>query len=264
MRIRILTENTALSPELIAEHGLSLYIETGNHRILFDAGQSDAFAKNAQKLGVDLSTVDLAVLSHGHYDHGGGLMRFLELNDRAPVYVSRHAFGAHYNASGRYIGLDPVLMQHPRLIPSQGVMNIGEGLTLCACEDLPMRTPPDSAGLTRREGDAYLPDDFRHEQYLLIREGGKDILISGCSHRGVLNIADAFEPDVLVGGFHFMKLDPGQPEDAQRLEHAANALLAHRTAYYTGHCTGEAPYAFLKALMGGRLMPLCTGQTIEL
>ena len=101
MIIRILTENTTACPELTAEHGLSLYIEANGLRILFDAGQSDAFAENAQRLGVDLSGVDLAVLSHGHYDHGGGLMRFLELNDHAPVYVSSHAFGGHYNASGK-------------------------------------------------------------------------------------------------------------------------------------------------------------------
>lgn len=264
MRIHVLMENSACSPDLTAEHGLSLYIETAGRRILFDAGQSSAFADNAQKMGVDLSAVNLAVLSHGHYDHGGGLMRFLELNDHAPVYVSRHAFGGYYNASGKYIGLAPELAGHPRLIAARGVMDIGEGLTLHSCEGLHMHTPLDSAGLTRSEGEAHLPDDFRHEQYLLIREGEKTVLISGCSHRGILNIAAAFEPDVLVGGFHFMKLDPECDADRERLERAADALLAHKTAYYTGHCTGEAPYALLKARMGGRLMPLSTGMTIEL
>ena len=264
MRIHVLVENSACSPDLTAEHGLSLYIETAGQRILFDAGQSAAFADNAQKMGVDLSAVDLAVLSHGHYDHGGGLMRFLELNDHAPVYVSRHAFGGHCNASGKYIGLAPELAGHPRLIAAKGVMDIGEGLTLHSCEGMHMHTPLDSAGLTRSEGEAYLPDDFRHEQYLLIREGEKTVLISGCSHRGILNIVSAFEPDVLVGGFHFMKLDPECDADRERLEQAAAALLGHKAVYYTGHCTGEAPYALLKARMGGRLMPLSTGMTIEL
>ena len=262
MRIWILTENTTCSPELTAEHGLSLYIETNGLRILFDAGQSEAFADNAKKLGVDLSAVDLAVLSHGHYDHGGGLMRFLELNGRAPVYVSRHAFGGYHNASGKYIGLAPELMGHPRLIAAQGVMEIGDGLTLCAGEDMPAIAPLDSAGLTRCECGVQVPDDFRHEQHLLIREGEKTVLISGCSHRGILNIADAFRPDVLLGGFHFMKMDPQLPEDARRLEEAAQVLLGHKTLYYTGHCTGEAPYALLKARMGERLMPLTTGLEI--
>ena len=57
--------------------------------------------------GVDLAAVDLAVLSHGHYDHGGGLARFLELNSTAPVYLNEHAFEPHYHGAERYIGLDP-------------------------------------------------------------------------------------------------------------------------------------------------------------
>ena len=72
MIIKVLSENTAASDEFGCEHGLSLYVETGKHRLLFDTGASDLFAKNAARLGVELSAVDTAVLSHGHYDHGGG------------------------------------------------------------------------------------------------------------------------------------------------------------------------------------------------
>ena len=81
MKIVTLMENTACREHLSFEHGLSLYIETQNQKILFDAGQSGAFADNAEKLGVDLREVDFAVLSHGHYDHSGGLARFLELKE---------------------------------------------------------------------------------------------------------------------------------------------------------------------------------------
>ena len=92
MRIVTLMENTACREDLAAEHGLSLYVQTDGCSLLFDAGQSAAFADNAEKLGVDLAEVKLAVLSHGHYDHGGGLKKFLEINDTAPVWMNPCAF----------------------------------------------------------------------------------------------------------------------------------------------------------------------------
>ncbi len=92
MRIVTLLENSAFREDLSCEHGLSLYIETCGKKILFDAGQSGTFACNAEKLGIDLAGVELAVLSHGHYDHGGGLAEFLKINQTAPVYLHRDAF----------------------------------------------------------------------------------------------------------------------------------------------------------------------------
>ena len=92
MRITALAENTSVSEKFGAEHGLSLYIETEKYNILFDMGQTELFSENAEKLGIDLSMADIAVLSHGHYDHGGGLKKFLSINDKATVYINRYAF----------------------------------------------------------------------------------------------------------------------------------------------------------------------------
>ena len=96
MKIISLLENTSERDDVKTEHGLSLYIETNGHRILFDMGQTDLFYENASTLGVDLSLVDLAVLSHGHYDHGGGLRKFLEVNSTAPIYLRKEAFLPYY------------------------------------------------------------------------------------------------------------------------------------------------------------------------
>lgn len=263
MKIWTLLENTACREDIRAEHGLSLYIETGTHRILFDMGQSEAFADNAEKLGVDLSRVDLAVLSHGHYDHGGGLGRFLEINHTAPVYLNRDAFAPHYNAAEKYIGLDPAWKDSGRLVFVEEKREIGPGMTLYSCSGREQVCPVDPAGLKVLEDGQLCPEDFRHEQYLLIEEAGKRVLFSGCSHKGIRNIAHWFRPDVLVGGFHFMKLDT-TGAGAEVLEETARELLGYPTVYYTGHCTGERQYEYLKERMGDRLRSLSGGMTVEI
>lgn len=264
MRIRVLMENTSARGDLIAEHGLSLYIEACGRRILFDAGQSAAFADNAKTLGVDLSAVDLCVLSHGHYDHSGGLARFLELNDHAPVYMHRRAAEAHHNASGKYIGVDPALAASPRVVMTGDALDLGSGLSLCTCNALIADCPASARGMTVMKDGQPVQDDFAHEQYLVIEENGRRAVISGCSHKGILNIVRWLSPDVLVGGFHFMKLDPALSQDADILSRAADALLAAPCVYYTGHCTGEAPFAFLKSRMGDRLRYAACGEEILL
>lgn len=263
MKVVTLIENTTGRADLACEHGLSLYIEIGSLRILFDAGQSPAFADNAEKLGVDLSKVDFAVLSHGHYDHSGGLQRFLELNLTAPIYLHRDAFQPHFNAADKDIGVPPALRDCGRLIFTDNRTKIAEGIRLRACNDRSRPYPADTAGLQMLEDGQLRPDDFRHEQYLLIEAQEKRICISGCSHKGILNIMDWFRPDVLIGGFHFMKMNPDGP-DAEFLTLAAEQLLQYHATYYTGHCTGDAPYAFLKRILGDRLHSLTTGSELVL
>ena len=263
MIITTLMENTAIEDGFLFEHGLSLHIQTREHRVLFDTGQSNGFIANAGRLGIDLAAVDMAVLSHGHYDHGGGLMGFLALNDHAPVYVSRYAFDGFYAGEERYIGLEPALKANPRLVPVGDSLEIGDGLTLFSCNERPRPYVMDSYGLNVLRGDALMPDDFRHEQYLLIQEEGMRVLISGCSHKGILNIMSWLKPDVLIGGFHFMKVDPAGSE-REVLDEAARVLLEYNAAYYTCHCTGLPQYEYLKQLMGNQLGHLAAGQQIVL
>ncbi len=263
MIIKALVENTTINEELKAEHGLSLYIETARHRILFDMGQTDCFAYNADKLGIDLSTVDIVVLSHGHYDHGGGMARFLSLNNKASVYINRHAFEPHYNGSEKYIGLEPSLAQSDRLIFVDDYLKIDDELEVFSCNDNARPYDMGNFGLNMLQGKKLVPDDFKHEQYLLIKENDKRVLLSGCSHKGILNIVSWFSPDVLIGGFHFVKLEPDS-DDREVLSLAANILNQYPTTYYTCHCTGTTQYEFLKETMGSKLHYLSTGQTVEI
>ena len=263
MKIVTLIENSAAADELAYEHGLSLYIETNNKKILVDAGQTDLFAKNAEILGIDLAGIDLAVLSHGHYDHSGGLKHFLQVNHHAPVYLSKYAFDRHYHGSDRYIGIDVSLKQSDRLIFTDALTVIDESLSLHSCNQRTRTAAIDSAGLTVLQGDRYIDDTFLHEQYLLIEENETRVLISGCSHKGILNIVSWFSPDVLVGGFHFMNLDP-ETEDKEKLRHAAAALMKYPTTYYTGHCTGSAQFDYMRSIMGSSLHPIHSGTVITL
>jgi 7,8-dihydropterin-6-yl-methyl-4-(beta-D-ribofuranosyl)aminobenzene 5'-phosphate synthase len=260
MKITVLTENTTQLPDFRTEHGLSLFIETGGHRILFDTGQSDLFLENADKLGIDLRTADIAVISHGHYDHGGGLSAFMQINDHAPVYLSRYAFEEHLNRGGKYIGLDPALADSPRITMLSGSLRIADGVELFSGIGCSPVRPIETDGLSMRHGDSVLPEDFRHELYMLVTENSRRILFSGCSHRGILNIVNGFSPDVLVGGFHFMNLDLDE-NGKDVLNRTAEELLRFQTVFYTCHCTGRPQYDFLKEQMGSRLHYLSCGQT---
>ena len=257
MKLVVLEENTACRPGLTAEHGLSLYIETGETRILFDMGQTAAFAENAAALGVDLSRVDFAVISHGHYDHTGGLPRFLEINAAAPVYLSPWAPEPHYNAKDAFIGMTLPERDRDRLIFCPDVFSPAPGMTLK--NTISCTVPIEPYGLQMEQAGRRVPEDFRHELYLEIQEENRRILVSGCSHRGILNIAGYFSPDVLIGGFHLMK-----QEDSRVLSAVADTLLRLPTVYYTGHCTGQTQYDFLKARMDNRLHRLSTGTVLRI
>ena len=257
MKITVLCENTTENPSLTAEHGLSILIETAEKRILFDMGQTEAFARNAEKLGIDLRNVDFAVLSHGHYDHGGGLSEFLRINSKAPVYISSRAFGEHYNGSEKYIGLDENLRSCGRLIPVSENTGISEEAEIAIVSPEQLLCPIEPFGLKIKRNSVLYNEDFRHEQFLMIRENGKICLFSGCAHTGVVNLMGIFMPDVFVGGFHFSKLDP--VKDSERLKRDARRLLSSHCCFYTCHCTGQAQFDLMKDVMGSSLSRIYTG-----
>lgn len=258
MKITALLENTTNSDILQTEHGLSLYIETEKHNILFDMGQSNLFADNAKKLNINLSDVDIAILSHGHYDHGGGLSHFLELNTTAPIYISQFAFEPHYNGNKKYIGLNKSLYQNERFIFTGEELKIDTQLKLFSCNQKERIHSANSSELNMLQNDILLPDDFKHEQYLMIEENNKRILISGCSHKGILNLVSWFKPDYLIGGFHISKLETGEA-----LTNIAKNLNEYQTKYYTCHCTGVEQYNYIKKYISN-INYLSCGQIINI
>ena len=117
-----------------AEHGLSLWVEACGKKLLFDSGASGLFLENAARLGIDIAEADFAVLSHAHYDHGGGLAAFLQANSRAKVYVRAGAFAPRYarRRSGKteYIGIDAALAGNGRVVETGETCTLAPGLTL--------------------------------------------------------------------------------------------------------------------------------------
>ncbi|MBQ7956445.1 MAG: MBL fold metallo-hydrolase [Clostridia bacterium] len=206
---------------------------------------------------MNLKDADIAILSHGHYDHGGGLEKFLEINTNAPVYLSRYAFGDYYNGQEKYIGLDKKLKDNKRLIFTEDELQIDDNLFLYSCNKSEKKYDSGSSGLTELKNNSFIPDRFLHEQYLLIKENSRTFLISGCSHKGILDITEWFSPDVLVGGFHFSKF----PLD-EKLKEYAEILQKSGTTFYTCHCTGTEQYEFMKKYIKN-LHYLPCGKTIQ-
>ncbi len=259
MKITALVENISLNDEIKSEHGLSLYIETEEKKILFDMGQTNLFAENAEKLKIDLTQVDLAILSHGHYDHGGGMKRFLEINQTASVYVNGNAFGQYYNGPEKYIGLDQRLVNETRIRWTEDEYMLSDTMELLTYNQEKAEHPNYGQGLLQKKADCFWSDTFRHEQYLLIKENGKRILVSGCSHKGIVNLALWARPDVVIGGFHLKKV-----EDELELMMLGQTLKKMNIMFYTCHCTGEWQFEQLKKVMGSQLQYLHCGESIKL
>jgi len=279
MNVTVLMENTA--PDgcgLTPEHGLSLYIVYRGKKLLLDAGSSGKFADNARAMGVDLSAVELAVLSHGHYDHADGLRRFFQANGRAKVYVRPGADGAYFSKSPdgyRYIGVGrDIWTEHrDRFVEVQGLFPLAEGAWL-----VPETVrDPEFAGqaadlLCKRGEDDFIPDDYHHEQSLVL-EGEKGLVVfNSCSHGGIVNIVRGVleqlpgrRVSAVVGGLHmFKKGEEGMnctPEYVFRVADALKDLGVEKL--HTGHCTGSAALALLQERFGNGCHALSTGQTLS-
>lgn len=270
MKIITLVENTCGNDSCIAEHGLSIYIETERHKLLMDTGQTDALIRNAEAVGVDLSAVDMVVLSHGHYDHSGGIIPFSGLNGTARIIMQRTAAEPHYNGE-RYIGIDKAILNLPNIVMIDGDKRLDDELFLFSGIAGRRCYPQGNNKLSRIKDGEKLPDDFTHEQCLVVTQGGKNWLLSGCAHNGILNILDRYKeifdglPDYVISGFHMMKRDGEFTEDEKTVIIQTARELAHtNVVFYSGHCTGIPAFELMKEIMGDRLIALHSGVALPL
>lgn len=269
MKIITLVENTTQNPALIAEHGLSIYIETANHKLLLDAGSTDALLHNAEILGIDLTQADTLILSHGHYDHSGGILPFVCKNPHAQIYMQRKALDDYYHGE-RYIGIDKGIARLPQVHLLDGDFKIDTELSLFTNVTGRRHWPKGNIGLTRRMNGYDTQDSFDHEQCLVISDGDEKILLSGCAHNGILNILDHYRvlynslPNVVISGFHMMKKTCNYTEEESALiTRTAEELCQLNIKFYTGHCTGQPAYDMMKPIMKDKLQPIYAGCIIR-
>ena len=263
MKWTVLSDNRSNDRRLSTEHGLSIFLETQRHRILLDTGASDVFIRNAELLGIDLSTVDYAFISHGHSDHAGGLRYFMEQNQHAKVIVSPEAISRKFfSKRGNLHSITTTWPENmkDRLITVDNTNKIVDGLNVIAHIPQIHQMPKGNQHLfVQDEYGQYVLDDFRHE-LALYTDG---FLFTGCAHSGLENILTAcpYPVKFVVGGFHLLD---GQESEAE-LQELAERLKEHHplTQFYTSHCTGDNVFEIMKGLMCEKLQSFKCGTIIR-
>ena len=275
MKIINLVENEPGDSGCEDAHGLSFHVETENHKFLFDSSPSEVVIRNAQKLGVDLPTVDTVILSHGHYDHSGGILPFVELNPRAKIYMQHNAGGEYYAFDGedkgfRYIGIDKKILSLPQVQLLKSDTKIDDELQVFTVDQRSYPLPSTNKRLRELCNGQYIQDEFHHEQNLLLTADGKKILFCGCAHNGILNVMETLErkfgpaslPDLVIGGFHLMKRTEFSEADTAEVTEIANRLKDYKSHFATCHCTGLSVFNQMKEIMGEQLSYVRSGDEV--
>ena len=235
MKIIILSENTA-GGKFLAEHGLSYLIEHNGKYILFDTGHSDVFFKNAAQMGIDLQeTIDTVVLSHGHWDHGGGL-GYLEnkpLITHPDAFISRFRKRDH-TAIGLELNKNELEKRYQLVIKDHPYTIYPEFIFLGAVPRLNNFEAQSTPFIDENDKDDFVPDDSA----LAINLNGELVIVSGCAHSGICNIVEYAKKitgvdriKAVIGGFHLKENNLQTQKTIQYFEKNKVEIL------YPSHCT---------------------------
>lgn len=272
VEITILVEDGG-GESLTPEHGLAVWIRAGGVEGLLDAGQGKALVGNAAHLGMDLAQAQFLVLSHGHYDHSGGLAAFLEHNRLGPILFAEGALDPRWSlrppSAPREIGIPrsarEALNKLPpeRIVPLDSPRFLGEGLGLTG--PIPRTSGfEDPGGPFFLDREGFTPDPIRDDQALWIATEEGTVIVLGCAHAGVVNTVEFVQKispgpiRALVGGFHLLEAGP------ERLDLTIRALRkVDPDLIVPCHCTGDRAVQELSRAFPGRVIPGRAGMTLE-
>lgn len=276
LRFYILTENRVRKRGLLAEHGLSLWIEFGRDQILFDTGQSGAFIHNAASMGIRLEESLRIIFSHGHYDHTGGFRELRnKMSTQAKIHLHPEAFRKRYVIKGENtepvevgipwsldslgIGQDEVVFNTKPVWISDGILISGEIPRKTGFEEVPAYFKTESpAGM--------IQDRITDEQMLIIKGAGGLYLFLGCGHPGVVNclhyaveLFPGAKIAAVIGGMHL------EAAGASRVNQTVRSLCDFGVKKVIPlHCTGEIGVNEIKKFFGESCLTPMVGDVIGL
>lgn len=253
--------------DLTAEHGLSFLVEADGRRLLFDTGASGRFLENGRRLGRFPGPLDAVVISHGHFDHAGGLPALLSaLDDPVDLYAGPETFvprGIQWEGRRREIGPPEDLAgaEMLRFHPVHDPTVLSPGITVSG--EIPMVTDFEAVepGFTRGEGDGAVRDFFPEERCLVLETADGPVVLIGCAHRGVINalrhLSDAMGHSrfhAVLGGLHLLHADE------RRIDRTIAGLRDFGVDRIgVGHCTGDAAVAALHRAFPGQCFDIGVG-----
>ena len=273
IRITVLVENSVHRQGLVAEHGLSFHIQSGEHGLLFDTGQTGLAVVNAESLRLPLHQLEAVVLSHGHYDHTGGVPAMLDVVPTARIYLHPAAFENKFSRShagpARKIGMSDCVVRAIRsqaggFIETTTRTEIMPGIF--ATGEIPQaNTYEDTGGAFFLDAAGTHPDPLVDDQALVIDLGRSVVLLLGCAHSGVVNtlayvrhLTGGKPVSAVIGGFHL-----GSANEARILQTIGQLRDAQLKTLAPAHCTGWPAMAKLWQAFPDLCRPAGTGTVFE-